>query len=149
MDVSTIIAFIVVLATDVVFFLRERKHSLKYKGRNMLGVFIPVIVLIIVALSLVSQTIKVTDLVILIPMIPLAFLGNKCGVTEEGILLNCYLTTWDKIDQFSMGKINDKQYMLQYKSGTGIRKVYFNLEDGENVDKYLSGMRKLRHRRIN
>jgi len=34
MDVSIIIAFIVVLVTDVIFFLRERKHTVKYKGRN-------------------------------------------------------------------------------------------------------------------
>ncbi|HCW52221.1 MAG TPA: hypothetical protein DG753_00440 [Clostridium sp.] len=149
MDTSTIIAFILVLATDVVFFLRERKYVIKYKGRNRLGLLIPAVVLVIVALSLISQTIKITDLFILIPMIPLAFLGNKCGVTEQGILSNCYLTTWDKIDQFSIGKINNKQYMLQYKSGSGIRKIFFNIGEGEDVDKYLSGMRKLRHRRVN
>jgi len=58
------------------------------------------------------------------------------------------LTTWNKIDKFSIGQINDKQYMLQYTSGIGIRKIYFNLEVGREVEKYLSGMRKLRHRKV-
>ncbi len=148
MDATTILAFVIILVVDIVFFLRERRYSVIYKGRNKLGMAVPIIALIIIGMSLFTKTLKTTDIIIIIPMIPLAFLGNKCGVSEEGILLNCYLTPWDRVNKFSIEKVNEKQYILQYDSGVGVRKVYFNAETGEQVDKYLSGMRKLRHRRV-
>ncbi len=147
MDVTTILALAIILVVDVIFFMRERRYTVTYKGSNKFGIAITILVLAIIGFALFSKSFKTTDLIIIIPMLPLAVLGNKSGITEEGILLNCYLTPYDKIEEFSIGQSSKDKYVLKYKCAGAIRTVYFKSEIGEQVDKYLSGMRKLRHRR--
>ncbi|MDO5517124.1 MAG: DUF5673 domain-containing protein [Clostridium sp.] len=147
MDATTILALAIILVVDVIFIMRERRYTVTYKGSNRFGMAIPILILIIIVFALFSKSFKTTDLIVIIPMLPLAFLGNKSGVTEEGIVLNCYLTPWDKIEKFSIEKGRKDRYILKYKSPAGVRTVFFKSEVGEEVDKHLSGMRKLRHRR--
>ena len=128
-------------------FLRERKYKLIYSGKNKYSYMVPIIIIIFIASTLLSgKAIKPADIIVIAAIIPIAFVGNKCGITEEGVLLSTYLTTWDQINSYSIKQENNK-YMFLYVSNKVTRKILFDQETGEKVDKYLSENRKIRHRK--
>lgn len=146
MESTTIILLVVMLGVAIFLFARDNKFKLTYKGRSQLKLVVPTMIAVFVVVSVTSKTIKPSDFILLAAMIPLALFGNKCGLTDEGIVSNSYLTTWDKLEEFEIIKQNNK-YVLQYKSNIGYRKVYFSEEIGEKVEETLSNNRKIRHRR--
>ncbi len=147
MDFLTIIGAIFIIGVSLIIYLRERKYKLIYKGRNQNFYMVPLIIIIFIAATfLTGKTFKPTDIIVLIAIIPLAFVGNKCGITEDGILLNSYLTKWDKIQSYSANEKNNR-YVLFYESNGMTRKLTFSKEIGEQVDNYLSKNRKIRHRK--
>ena len=83
---------------------------------------------------------------VVIVIIPVAFVGNKCGITENGILLSSYLTTWDKISSYSITEEKNR-YTLYYEGNGVRRRINFSKSVGEEVDNYLSKNRKIRHRK--
>ena len=147
MDFLTIIGAIFIIGVSLIIYLRERKYKLIYKGRNQNFYMDPLIIIIFIAATFFTgKTFKPTDNIVLIAIIPLAFVGNKCGITEDGILLNSYLTKWDKIQSYSANEKNNR-YVLFYESNGMTRKLTFSKEIGEQVDNYLSKNRKIRHRK--
>lgn len=147
MDFLTIIGAIFIIGVSLIIYLRERKYKLIYKGRNQNFYMVPLIIIIFIAATFFTgKTFKPTDIIVLIAIIPLAFVGNKCGITEDGILLNSYLTKWDKIQSYSANEKNNR-YVLFYESNGMTRKLTFSKEIGEQVDNYLSKNRKIRHRK--
>ncbi|WP_455796869.1 hypothetical protein [Clostridium butyricum] len=94
MDLLTIIGLIVILGISGMLFLKERKHKLIYCGRNQNYYLVPLIIIIFIGVTFFSgRSIKPADIMVVIVIIPVAFVGNKCGITENGILLSSYLTT--------------------------------------------------------
>ena len=147
MDFLTIVGIIIVLSVSLIVYLRERKYKLIYSGMNKYFYMVPLIIIIFIASTFISgKTFKPADIVVLIAILPLAFVGNKCGITEEGILLSSYLTPWDKIQSYSLSEKKNK-CICYYESNGMRRQVIFSPETGKEVDNYLSKNRKMRHRR--
>ena len=147
MDFLTIAGIIIILTVSLIVYLKERKYKLIYSGMNKNFYMVPLIIVIFVASTFISgKTFKLADITVIIAIMPLAFVGNKCGVTEDGILLSSYLTPWDKIQSYSLSEKKNKCIFF-YESNGMRRQVIFSLETGKEVDNYLSKNRKIRHRR--
>ena len=147
MDLLTIIGLIVILGISGILFLKERKHKLIYCGRNQNYYLVPLIIIIFIGVTFFSgRSIKPADIMVVIVIIPVAFVGNKCGITENGILLSSYLTTWDKISSYSITEEKNR-YTLYYEGNGVRRRINFSKSVGEEVDNYLSKNRKIRHRK--
>ena len=104
----------------------------------------PAMIAIFIITTLVSKNFKVEDIIILVLVLPLAFVGNKRGITEKGLLINSYVTPWDKIESYSLEE-RKKTYILYYKSNVGSKKIFFKLDDKDEVKKYLLGIKKIRY----
>lgn len=146
MDTTTVCLTIIMLVIDIFLIVRDMRYKLDYKGRSQFKLIVPTVILVFIAMNITSKKLNLSDIILIIAMIPLALCGNKCGINKEGIFSNSYLTTWDKVEEFDIEKVNNK-YLLQYKSNIGIRKLYFNSEIGEKVEDILASNRKIRHRR--
>lgn len=147
MDFLTISGVIFIVAVGLIIYLRERKYKLIYSGRNQYFYMVLLIIIIFIAATFFTgKAFKGTDILVVIAIMPLAFVGNKCGLTEDGVLFSSYLTTWDKIQAYSM-KEQKNRYVFFYESNNITRKITFSKEIGEQVDNYLSKNRKIRHRR--
>lgn len=146
MSVSSIVAFIFIVVVDIVLITIDRKNKLIIPGINRYKVIMPVVVIGFIIYTAISKNFKAEDLAILIGILPLAFVGNKCGITERGILTNSYVLKWDKIETYSLEEKGNK-YVLYYKSNVGMRKLIFNERDKDEVKKYLLGIRKLKYAR--
>ncbi|WP_294395757.1 DUF5673 domain-containing protein [uncultured Clostridium sp.] len=147
MDFLTILGVVFILGVTFIIFLKERKYKLIYKGRSQYFYMVPFLIIFFVAATLISgKTFKPADILVLIALIPLAFVGNKCGITEEGVLLSSYLTRWEKIQAYSTSEKNSR-LMFFYESNGMTRKITFSKETGEEVLTYLSKNRKVRHRK--
>jgi len=144
MDISTILIAIFILIIDVVLISIDRKNKLIFVGKNKYKVVMPVIIAGFIILTMVSKNFKVQDVIVLILILPLAFVGNKSGITSNGLLVNSYVTPWDKIESYSLEEKKDR-YILYYKSKIGQKRIFFKEEDKEEVKKYLLGIRKLKH----
>jgi len=106
----------------------------------------PVTVIGFIVYTAIASNFKVEEIAVLIGVLPLAFVGNKCGITERGILTNSYVLTWDKIETYSFEEKGDK-YVLSYKTNVGVRRLLFKEKDKDEVKKYLLGIRKLKYAR--
>ncbi|OOM76465.1 hypothetical protein CLPUN_26970 [Clostridium puniceum] len=146
MSVSSIVAFIFILIVDIVLIKIDRKNKLIIAGTNKYKVIMPVVVIGFVIYTAISKNFKVEDMAILIGILPLAFVGNKCGITERGILTNSYVLTWNKIETYSLEEQRNK-YVLSYKTNVGVRRLLFNEKDKDEVKKYLLGIRELKYAR--
>jgi hypothetical protein len=146
MSISNIVAFIFIIVVDIVLITIDRKNKLIIPGINRYKVIMPVVVIGFIMYTSISKNFKAEDLAILIGILPLAFVGNKCGITERGILTNSYVLIWDKIETYSLEERGNK-YVLSYKSNIGVRKLVFKEIDKDEVKKYLSGIRKLKYAR--
>lgn len=147
MDLLSIIGLIIILGISGMLFLKERKYNIIYKGRKPNYYLVPLVVVIFIVFTFFSgRSIKPADIIAIIVVIPVAFVGNKCGITEDGILLNSCLTTWDKVNSYSIIEETNK-YTLYYEGNALRRKINFSKSVGEEVDNYLSKNRKIRHRK--
>lgn len=146
MSVSSIVAFIFILIVDIILIVIDRKNKLIIAGTNKYKIIMPVVVIGFIIYTAISNNFKVEDMAILIGILPLAFVGNKCGITERGILTNSYVITWDKIETYSLEEKGDK-YLLSYKTNVGVRRLLFKEKDKDEVKKYLLGIRKLKYAR--
>lgn len=146
MSISNIVAFIFIVVVDIVLITIDRKNKLIIPGINRYKVIMPVVVIGFIIYTSISKNFKAEDLAILIGILPLAFVGNKCGITERGILTNSYVLTWDKIETYSLEERGNK-YVLSYKSNIGVRRLVFKETDKDEVKKHLSGIRKLKYAR--
>lgn len=144
MSLSTILIFIFILIIDVVLITIDIKNKLIFAGRNKYRIIMPVMIVIFMVSTFVSKSFKFEDIVVLIEILPLAFVGNKCGITSKGLLTNSFVTTWDKIENYSLDENNDK-YILRYKTNIGEKRIVFKIQDKEEVKKYLLGIRKLKY----
>ena len=146
MSLSSIVALIFILIVDVVLIRIDLKNKLIIAGTNVYKIMMPVVVIIFMIYTGFARGFNVENMSVFIAILPLAFIGNKCGITERGILINSFVFTWDKIESYSLEDKGNK-YMLYYKSNVGMKKVMFNEKDKEDVKKYLSGIRKLKYAR--
>lgn len=146
MSVSSIVAFIFILIVDIILIAIDRKNKLIIVGTNKYKIIMPVVVIGFIIYTAISNNFKVEDMAILIGILPLAFVGNKCGITEKGILTNSYVFTWDKIETYSLEEKGDK-YVLSYKTNVGVRRLLFKEKDKDEVKKHLLGIRKLKYAR--
>jgi hypothetical protein len=106
----------------------------------------PVTIVVFIIITLASKSFKVEDIIISVLILPLAFVGNKSGITEKGLLMKSYLTTWDKVESYSLEEKNNR-YIVYYKSNVGQKRIFFKEEDKDEVKKYLLGIRKLKYSR--
>ena len=143
MSLSTILIAIFILIIDMIIIRLDIKNKLVYTGINIYRIIIPLTVVIFIILTVISKGFKYEDIIILIEVLPLGFFGNKCGITEKGLLINSYVTPWDKIENYSLEESRGK-YILRYKTNIGERKISLKIEDKEEIKKYLLGIKKLK-----
>lgn len=146
MNISTILTAIFILIIDVVLIRIHIKNKLIFIGQNKYRVIMPVTIVVFIIITLASKSFKVEDIIISVLILPLAFVGNKSGITEKGLLMKSYLTTWDKVESYSLEEKNNR-YIVYYKSNVGQKRIFFKEEDKDEVKKYLLGIRKLKYSR--
>lgn len=144
MDITTWVAIVFVFIVDVILIIRDRKIKVIFAGSNKYRILKPVIIILLIAGSFISRNIRIEDIIVIVGVLPLVFVGNKSGITENGLLSNSYVIAWDKIINYSLEEQGDK-YIIIYKSNMGTRKIFFKLEDKEEIKKYMQGKRKLKY----
>ncbi|WP_315069977.1 DUF5673 domain-containing protein [uncultured Clostridium sp.] len=144
MDTSTIFLFIFILAVDIMLIVKDVRSKLIISGNKKFKVIIPVMIVVFIIMTLRNSTFGIENIIVCIGILPLAFVGNKTGITENGFLFNSYVTPWDKVESYSLKEQGEK-YVLSFKTNIGIRKIFFKLEHKDEVKKYLSGIRKLKY----
>ena len=144
MNISSIVALVFILVVDIILIRIDLKNKLIISGMNIYKIIMPVTVIGFIIYTALSRNFKVEDMAILVGILPLAFIGNKCGITERGILINSYVFVWDKIESYSLEERRNR-YILFYKTNAGMKKVLFKEKDKEEVKKYLQGIRKLKY----
>lgn len=143
---SLIFVLIFVLVIDVFFITKEIKNKVIYKGRRKFKAVIPLIIVAFASITFKNNNFRIEDIITCIAILPLAFVGNKTGITEKGFLFNSYVTPWDKVESYSLDDKGDK-YIVSYKTNVGSRRIVFKQEDKNDVKKYLLGINKLRYSR--
>lgn len=146
MEISSIFILIFVLVIDVILITKEIKNKTIYKGRKKFKAVIPVMIIAFASITFQNNNFRMEDIIICIAILPLAFVGNKTGITEKGFLFNFYVTPWDKVESYSLDDQGDK-YIVSYKTNMGSRRIVFKQEDKHDVKKYLLGINKLRYSR--
>lgn len=144
MNISSIVALIFILIVDFVLIRIDIKNKLIISGTNRYKIIMPIVVIGYMFYIGISRGAKIEDMAVIAAILPLAFIGNRCGITERGILTNSFVFTWDKIESYSLEERGDK-YILYYKTNVGMKKLMFNGKDKEEVKKYLQGIRKLKY----
>ncbi len=145
MSISTILLLILILIIDVVLFIRDIKNKLIFVGINKY-IIMPLMVVLFIILIVISKNFKLQDVIVLVEILPLAFIGNKCGITQNGLLSNSYVVIWEKIENYSEEQQGNK-YVIYYKTNLGAKKIFFKIEDKEEIKKYLLGIKKLKYNR--
>jgi hypothetical protein len=143
---SSIFILIFVLIIDVVLIVKDLKNKLIFSGRKKFKAVIPIMIIAFIGITLQGNNFRTEDIIVCISILPLAFVGNKSGITEKGFLFNSYVTPWDKVESYSLSDKGEK-YIVSYKTNLGARKIVFNQEDKDDVKKYLLGINKLRYSR--
>ena len=105
---STILVAIFILIIDVIIITIDIKNKLIIAGSNKYRIIMPATVIIFIIITALSKNFKIEDIIVLIEILPLAFVGNKCGITEKGLLTNSYLTKWEMLLALS-------QYLMTYQ----------------------------------
>lgn len=146
METSTIFTFILLLAIDIFLVYKDIKNKLIFRGNKKFKLIVPVMIIVFIGITLQNNNFRLEDIIVCIGILPLAFVGNKTGITEKGFLLNSYVTPWKKIDSYSMNDVGEK-YIVSYKTNTGERRVVFKQEEKDEVKKYLLGIKELRYSR--
>ena len=88
MDLSTILISIFILIIDVVLITIDIKNKLIFAGKNIYKIIMPMTIVAFIIFTVVSKNFRFEDIIVLIEILPLAFVGNKCGITEKGLLTN-------------------------------------------------------------
>lgn len=144
MSISSIVGIIFILIVDIILIRIDLKNKLIISGINIYKILMPVIVIIFIICRVLAKDFKAEDIAILVGILPLAFIGNKSGITERGILNNSHVFVWNKIESYSLEERKNK-YILYYKTKAGMKKVFFKEKDKEEVKKYLQGKRELKY----
>lgn len=146
MEISSILILIFVLVVDGILIAKEIKNKVIFSGRKKFKAVIPLMIVVFVAATLKGSNYRMEDIITCIAILPLAFVGNKTGITEKGFLFNSYVTTWDKVESYSLDDEGEK-YIVSFKTNVGSRRIVFRQEDKDDVKKYLSRINKLRYSR--
>ena len=144
METSTILVFLFILIMDIFLIYKDIKNKLIFRGNKKFKIVVPVMIIAFIAVTLINNNFRLEDIIVCIEILPLAFVGNKSGITENGFLLNSYVTPWDKIQSYSMNDQGEK-FVVSYRNNIGERKVIFKQEEKDDVKKYLLGIKKLRY----
>ncbi|WP_238916059.1 DUF5673 domain-containing protein [Clostridium sp. YIM B02555] len=144
MEISSIliIAFIVIM--DIVLIVKDIKNKIIYSGTKKFKIAIPLMIVIFVGITLMNSNYRMQDIIVCVAILPLAFVGNKTGITEKGFLFNSYVTPWDKVESYSLDDQGEK-CILSFKTNMGARRIIFKQEDKADVKKYLLSINKLRY----
>ncbi|WP_160693196.1 DUF5673 domain-containing protein [Clostridium sp. C2-6-12] len=144
MNITSIVALIFILIVDFVLIRIDIKNKLIISGTNSYKLIMPIVVIGYMVYIGVSRGAKLEDMAVIAAILPLAFIGNKSGITERGILTNSFVFTWDKIESYSLEERGNR-YIMFYKTNIGVKKVIFKEKDKEGVKKYLLGIKKLKY----
>lgn len=144
LDTSAILTFIFILIVDIILIVKDIKSKLIISGRKKFKLLLPVMIVVFIIMTIQNSNLVLENIVLCIGIIPLIFVGNKTGITEKGLILNSYVTPWDKIENYSLKEEGEK-YILLFKTNVGVRKIFFKLEHKDEVKKYLAGIRKLKY----
>ncbi|WP_459482009.1 DUF5673 domain-containing protein [Clostridium saccharoperbutylacetonicum] len=144
MEISSIliIAFIVIM--DIVLIVKDIKNKIIYSGTKKFKIAIPLMIVIFVGITLMNSNYRMQDIIVCVAILPLAFVGNKTGITEKGFLFNSYVTPWDKVESYSLDDQGEK-CILSFKTNMGARRIIFKQEEKADVKKYLLSINKLRY----
>lgn len=144
MGASTIAILLFILVIDIVLIAKDIKNKLIFKGIKKFRITMPVMIIVFIILTLTANQFRNEDIIVCIGILPLVFVGNKTGITERGFLFNSYVTPWNKVENYSLEEKEEK-YIVTYKTNIGSRIIKFNLEDKDEVKKYLLGIKQLRY----
>lgn len=144
LDISTILIIVFILIIDIVLIRIDIKNKLIFEGINKYKIVMPILVVGFIAVTLFSNNYRLQDIIVGIEILPLAFIGNKCGITENGFLVNSYVTIWDKVESFSSEE-KDNKYIIKYKTNIGQKKIAFKAENKEEIKKYLQATKRLKY----
>lgn len=144
MEISSIliIAFIVIM--DIVLIVKDIKNKIIYSGTKKFKIAIPLMIVIFVGITLMNSNYRMQDIIVCVAILPLAFVGNKTGITEKGFLFNSYVTPWDKVESYSLDDQGEK-CILSFKTNMGARRIIFKIEEKADIKKYLLSINKLRY----
>ncbi|EKQ56350.1 MULTISPECIES: DUF5673 domain-containing protein [unclassified Clostridium] len=145
MEIANILLIILVFIIDVVLIIRDMRRKLIFTGaRNKYKMLTTVAIIVFLIYTYILNSFKLEDIIVILILLPLIFVGNKNGIVENGFLFNSYVTSWDKVLNYSLEEQNNK-YIVSFKTSLGIKKIFFKLEDKEEIKKYLFGIRKLKY----
>ncbi|OOM74105.1 DUF5673 domain-containing protein [Clostridium sp. BL-8] len=144
MNTSTMFLFIIIFAVDILLIVKDIRSKLIVRGSKKFKVIIPVMIVVFIIMTLKNSSFGTENVIVCICILPLAFVGNKTGITEKGLLFNSYVTPWDKVENYSLKEEGEK-YVLSFKTNVGMKKIFFKLEHKDEVKKYLSGIKKLKY----
>jgi len=144
LDISTILIIVFILIIDIVLIRIDIKNKLIFEGINKYKILMPILVIGFIAVTLFSNNYRLQDIIVGIEILPLAFIGNKCGITENGFLVNSYVTIWDKVESFSSEE-KDNKYIIKYKTNIGQKKIAFKAENKEEIKKYLQVTKRIKY----
>lgn len=146
LDTSTILALIFVLIVDIIMITIDLRNKLIISGTNKFRIIAPLMIAAFIIITIITGDFKLENIIIGIELLPLAVVGNKSGITTKGLLMNSYVTPWDKIESYSLDE-DEKRYIVSYKTNIGSRKIFFKLDKKEEVREYLQNVKKLRYKR--
>ncbi|WP_297423738.1 DUF5673 domain-containing protein [Clostridium sp.] len=145
MENINIIIMILIFIVAVVLIIRDMRTKLIFAGsRNKYKMLTTVAIIMFLIYTYILNGFKLEDIIVILILLPLVFVGNKNGIVENGFLFNSYVTAWEKILNYSLDEQNNK-YVVSFKTSSGIKKIFFKLEDKEEIKKYLFGIRKLKY----
>lgn len=144
MDISSILIYIFVLVVDITLITKDVRNKLIIAGKNKYKIIVPAMIAAFIIITLVTKEFKAENIIIGIELIPLAFVGNKSGISKNGLIMNSYITTWENIKNYSLEEKGDK-FIVNYKTEKGNRKIYFKVDKKDEVKNYLSSIRKLKY----
>lgn len=141
---SSILIIVFILIIDIVLIRIDIKNKLIFEGINKYKIVMPILVVGFIAVTLFSNNYRIQDIIVGIEMLPLAFVGNKCGIAENGFLVSSYVTIWDKVESFSSEEKENK-YIIKYKTNIGQKKIAFKAENKEEIKKYLQTTKRIKY----
>ncbi|WP_341478145.1 DUF5673 domain-containing protein [Clostridium chromiireducens] len=144
LDISTILIIAFILIIDIVLIRIDIKNKLIFEGINKYKIIMPILVVGFVVATFFSNNYRLQDIIVGIAILPLAFMGNKRGITEKGFLVNSYVIIWDRVESFSSEE-KDNKYIIKYKTNIGQKKVAFKAENKEEIKKYLQVTKRIKY----
>lgn len=141
MDFTLVLPLICIFAADILFYTTIKNNKLKFKGTNQYRFIVPLIVLAFVISIFMEQNITVENILLIIGLVIFAILGNKCGVSEKGIITGSWFTPWNKLDAISI-EVEDDKCNLVYSNKNIKRRLLFKLEDEIQLKKFIQDIKR-------